>query len=137
MVTTGIIYLLIDTFPAIVIESTFSLLPLGRYLLPWATQNRNPPRCGNKHFFFLLHLAISIARHMASLVMSHFWTLSRSIGFSEFRDSHLWKTQICSLNSMPSRPPASLGLNLINHWSMNWCQCKDPVSHMCLTGTGL
>ena len=24
--------------------------------------------------------------------------------------------------------------NLINHWSMNWAQYKDPVSHMCLAG---
>ena len=23
--------------------------------------------------------------------------------------------------------------NLINHWSMNWAQFKDPISHMCLT----
>ena len=23
---------------------------------------------------------------------------------------------------------------LINHWSMNWAQFKDPVSHMCLAG---
>ena len=25
--------------------------------------------------------------------------------------------------------------NLINHWSMNWTQFKDPVSSMCLAGT--
>ena len=25
--------------------------------------------------------------------------------------------------------------NLINHWSMNWAQFKDPVSHVCLSGT--
>ena len=25
--------------------------------------------------------------------------------------------------------------NLINHWSMNWVQFKDPLSHMCLAGT--
>ena len=30
-----------------------------------------------------------------------------------------------SLNSVNSG-------NLINHWSMNWAQSKDPVSHMCL-----
>ena len=23
---------------------------------------------------------------------------------------------------------------LINHWSMNWAQFKDPISHMCLAG---
>ena len=25
--------------------------------------------------------------------------------------------------------------NLINHWSMNWTQFKDPAFHMCLAGT--
>ena len=24
--------------------------------------------------------------------------------------------------------------SLKNHWSMNWTQFEDPVSHMCLTG---
>ena len=32
-----------------------------------------------------------------------------------------------SLNSANSK-------SLINHWSMNWAQFKDPVSHMCLAG---
>ena len=36
-----------------------------------------------------------------------------------------------SLNSVNS---ADSG-NLINHWTMNWAQFKDPVSHMCLVGT--
>ena len=35
-----------------------------------------------------------------------------------------------SLNSVIS---ANSG-NLVNHWSMNWAQFKDPVSHMCLAG---
>ena len=25
--------------------------------------------------------------------------------------------------------------NLINHWSMNWAQFKDPISHVFLAGT--
>ena len=25
--------------------------------------------------------------------------------------------------------------NLINHWSVNWAQFKDPISHKCLAGT--
>ena len=32
-----------------------------------------------------------------------------------------------SANSTNSR-------NLINHWSINWAQFKDPVSHICLAG---
>ena len=35
-----------------------------------------------------------------------------------------------SLNSVNS---ANSG-NLINHWSMNWAQFKNPVYHMCLAG---
>ena len=35
-----------------------------------------------------------------------------------------------SLNSVNS---ANSG-NLINHWSMNWVQFEDPISHMCLAG---
>ena len=27
--------------------------------------------------------------------------------------------------------------NLLNHWSINWSQFKDPVSHMCLAGAVL
>ena len=33
-----------------------------------------------------------------------------------------------SLNSLNSR-------NLINYWSMNWSQFKDPISHICIAGT--
>ena len=40
IVTTSTTYLDIVTFLVIVVESTFSLPPLGRYLLPLATLNR-------------------------------------------------------------------------------------------------
>ena len=36
-----------------------------------------------------------------------------------------------SLNSVNSGNSG----NLINHWSMNWAQFKDPIFHMCLAGT--
>ena len=36
-----------------------------------------------------------------------------------------------SLNSVNSANSE----NLINHWSMNWTQFKDPVSHICLADT--
>ena len=35
----------------------------------------------------------------------------------------------------PNRAELSLNSgNLINHWSINWVQFKDPVSHTCLAG---
>ena len=47
MVTKTIVYLAMDTFPliVIVIESTFSLLPLGNYALPLTTGG------GGENFF--------------------------------------------------------------------------------------
>ena len=61
-----ITYLLTDTFLAIVIESTFSSLPLGRYQLPLATLNRYLSRC-NKNFCFPASSGnISVARHIYS-----------------------------------------------------------------------
>ena len=44
IVTTSTTYLNIVTFPVIVIEGTFSSLPLGRYLLPLTTLNRYQKR---------------------------------------------------------------------------------------------
>ena len=48
--TTSTAYLDIIMFPVIVIESTFSLLPLGRYLLPLTTLNRYLSRHSSKSF---------------------------------------------------------------------------------------
>ena len=79
MVTRRITYPMTDTFSAIVIESIFSLLPHGRYLLEWTTLNRYPWRCSIKHFFFPTSSgSISIARHRVSLV---------TIPFIDFIDS--------------------------------------------------
>ena len=52
IVTTGTTYLDIVTFPVIVVESTFSLLPMGRYLLPLTTLNRYLSRHSSKNFVF-------------------------------------------------------------------------------------
>ena len=43
MVTRDITHLATDTLPGLVIQSVFSLLPLGRYLLPLTIQNRYQP----------------------------------------------------------------------------------------------
>ena len=40
MVTRGITHLVSDTLPVLVIQSVFSLLPLGRYPLPITTSSR-------------------------------------------------------------------------------------------------
>ena len=52
-VTRSIANLVTDKFHVVVIDNTFSLLPLGRYLFPCASLNRYPPRCSNKLFSFL------------------------------------------------------------------------------------
>ena len=43
MVTRGITQLAANTLPVLVIQSAFSLLPLGWYLLPLTTLNRYYP----------------------------------------------------------------------------------------------
>ena len=52
VVTTSTTYLDKVTFSVIVVESTFSLLPLGRYLLPLATWNRYLSRHSSKNEIF-------------------------------------------------------------------------------------
>ena len=52
IVTANISYLDIITFSVIVVESTFSSLPLGRYLLPVTTLNRYLSRHSSKFFIF-------------------------------------------------------------------------------------
>ena len=62
MVTKVITHLLIDTSPVAVFESTFSLLLLGRYLLPVTTQKRYQSTGSSGKFFFTttsLHQGIS------------------------------------------------------------------------------
>ena len=59
-VTKGITYLATGIFPAIVIKSTFYILPFGRTLLPWSQLNRTLHRCSNKTIFLQLHLGIYI-----------------------------------------------------------------------------
>ena len=44
-------YLTTETFPAVVIKSTFPLLPLNRYLLPVISINRNLTKCSSGNFF--------------------------------------------------------------------------------------
>ena len=40
-------------------------------------------------------------------------------------------------NARFKKKPLHAITRLINHWSMNWAQFKDPVSHMCLAGAVL
>ena len=54
IVTTGITYLNIVTFLIIVTESTFTVLPLGRYLLPITTMNRYLSWHISKNFIFII-----------------------------------------------------------------------------------
>ena len=58
IVTKVITHLLTDTFPVLVIQSAFSLLPLGRYLLPVTTQNRYQSTGSSRKLFLPLHQGI-------------------------------------------------------------------------------
>ena len=69
MITRGIIYLATNTLPEVVLESIFSLLPLGRHLLPLSTHNRNQPIDSNEHFFSGLHPAKLLLPDMECLLL--------------------------------------------------------------------
>ena len=60
IVTTSTTYLGIVTFPVIVIEIIFSLLPLGRYLLLITTQNRYLSRNSSKIFILAISSEIQL-----------------------------------------------------------------------------
>ena len=69
MVTRDITHLPIDTLPVLVIQSVFSLLPLGRYLLLLITLNRyQPVDNSGKLLFTTISKNVSIGRYRISLV---------------------------------------------------------------------
>ena len=69
MVTRDITHLATDTLPVTIIQSEFSLLPLGRYLLPVTTQNRyQPTDSSGKLLFTTISRNVSTVRYRMSLV---------------------------------------------------------------------
>ena len=69
LVTTGNTILATDTLSVLVIQSVFSLLPLGRYLLPLTTLNRYQPTDSNgKLLFTTISSNVSIFRYRISLI---------------------------------------------------------------------
>ena len=52
MATRGITQLVVGVLPVIVIQSVFSLLPRGRYLLPLTTPNSYQPIDSSRKFSF-------------------------------------------------------------------------------------
>ena len=88
MVTRNIAYLTTDKFPMKVIESKFSLLPLGRYLLPLIILNRYLPNGSSSNFIEIASSKnVTIARHR----ISDIWTLSVFIQFSDSAKVNLEK----------------------------------------------
>ena len=69
MVTRDITHLATDTLPVTVIQSEFSLLPLGRYLLPVTTHNRyQRTDSSGKLLFTTTSRSLTIVRYRMSLV---------------------------------------------------------------------
>ena len=69
MVIRGITHLATNTLPVPVIQSVFSWLPLGRYLLSLTTLNRYQPTDSSEKFFFTTTSRnVSIVRYRMSLV---------------------------------------------------------------------
>ena len=69
MVTRGITHLVSDTLPVLVIQSVFSLLPLGRYPLPITTPSRYQPRdSSGKLLYTTISRNVTFVRCRMSLV---------------------------------------------------------------------
>ena len=69
MVTRSITHLATDNLAVLVIQSVFSLLPLGRYLLPLTTLNRyQPTDSSGKSLFTTISMNVFIVRCRISLV---------------------------------------------------------------------
>ena len=65
----GVAHLATDTLPVLVIQTVFSLLPLGRYLLQLATLNRyRPTNSSGKLIFAAISGDVSVVRYRISLV---------------------------------------------------------------------
>ena len=54
-VNRGITNLATNTLPVLVIQSVLSLLPLGRYLVPFTVLNRHQPIDSSGKFFLPMH----------------------------------------------------------------------------------
>ena len=94
-----------------------------------------------------VHLEINVIEHF---LQTFFWPIFDKVYLvkcSVHHWLHFTESSTVSLQS-PSCEPLEIFLNgaefslnsansgnLRNHWSMNWAQFKDPVSHMCLAGT--
>ena len=69
MVTKVVTHLLTDTLPVLVIKGGFSLLPLGKYLLPVTTWNRyKSTGSSGKFLFTTTSRNVTIVRCRMSLV---------------------------------------------------------------------
>ena len=144
MVTRGITHLATDTLPVLVIQSVFSLLPLGRYPLPITTPSRYQPiACSGKLLYTTILRNVTFVRCRMSLVtillldlvMIHWirWIQRKSFREYPSKPFHRSRTIQTQHNTVFPKWNGNSG-NLINHWSMNWDQFKDPVSHLCLAG---
>ena len=123
----------------------------GKYSLVWS--NKNTPRCVRVSALSLGHTLTWICWRPSSISeltkldsaldscriknvpgvvfrMSHIIHLYITVLYST--RYHLAPTTICIIGVFPKWNRNSG--NLINHWSMNWAQFEDPVSHMCLAG---
>ena len=83
-----------NTLPVSVIQSVFSLLPLGRHLWSITTLNRYQPTDSSEILFTTTSRNVTIVRCRMSLATILLWILSWFTEFAEFSESHLGKTEM-------------------------------------------
>ena len=95
---------------SIVMESTSSLLPLGKYPLPQTTLKR--PN-------IVLHLGVSFAGHRTYLVMISFLELLRFFELNELSEDHLGKTQLTWIKNSFAITKYYVKFYLVETWMWN------------------
>ena len=71
MATKSITHLATNTLPLLVIQSAFSLLSLGRFLMPLTTLNRYQPTDSSRKFFLSLHQGMYLLSDIEGQQVSH------------------------------------------------------------------
>ena len=104
MVTRGITHLATDTLPMVVIQSIFSLLPLGRYLLLLTLNRYQPTNSSGKLLFTTISRNVSIVRYRISLVTILLLDLVMIHWIRWIRRKSFRENSINRVTMRPSRP---------------------------------
>ena len=111
----------VTTFPAVVTESTFCLLPLGRFLLPLSIMNKHILSGSSSHFLFTTSFwNVSIAIHRMSLATIPLLEFVTCIWFTEFSKRCFGESPLFFAENIHSKNPSMMSMS----FDMGWIKIK-------------